>query len=183
MGWTNTRDRYGAGAMWLHWLVAVLVLVLYALGMAGDVVPRGATRQIVRTLHESVGLLLIALVAVRIVWRLLSPPPPPLPETMSPLARVGAHAAHWALYGLVVAAPLSGLVAAWLDGRTPAIFGFGPPALLAPDRTLVHTLEEVHEVLANLLLWLAAAHAAVGLWHHVIRRDDILLRMLPRRRS
>ena len=180
MQWMNSRDRYGSVAVWLHWCVAILVLVLYALGSIGDEVPRGPMRAFLRAAHESVGLLLFALVGVRLLWHAVNPTPAAA-EGTSRLANAAASLAHWSLYALLLAIPATGIAAIWLEGRGVSLFGTTLPSVLMPDRQLAHALEDVHEVLANAILWLAAIHAAAAAWHHFVRRDDVLRRMLPRK--
>jgi cytochrome b561 len=180
MQWMNTRDRYGVVAVWLHWSVAILVLVLYALGSIGDEVPRGPMRAFVRAAHESVGILLFAMVGLRLLWHALNPMPAPPPGT-GRFANLAAGLAHWALYALLLAIPVTGIAAIWLQGRDVSLFATTLPSVLTPNRQAAHALEDVHEVLANAILGVAAIHAAAAAWHHVVRRDDVLRRMLPGR--
>jgi cytochrome b561 len=78
--------------------------------------------------------------------------------------------------------PLVGVVLTWLRGDTLSFFGlFTIPSPVAADRTLGRSVKEIHELGANLILALAAVHAAAALWHHFVRRDGVLARMLPGR--
>ncbi|PWC33418.1 cytochrome b [Azospirillum sp. TSO35-2] len=164
----------------LHWLIALLVVGVYLITFAEDFYERGTPmRAMVWWLHISFGLLLLALVVGRIVLR-LTRGAPALPASMTGRERGAAHLMHLALYGLLLAIPLIGVVLAWLRGNALSFFDlFIIPAPFATDRTLGRSVQEVHELAANLILALAALHAVVALWHHFVRRDGVLARMLP----
>ena len=73
-----------------------------------------------------------------------------------------------------------GIALTWLRGDTLTFFGlFTIPAAIAPDRELARTVKELHELSATAILIVAGLHAVAALWHHYIRRDDVLKRMLP----
>jgi cytochrome b561 len=121
------------------------------------------------------------LVWLRLVWRVLNPPPV-YPHTMSPLLQGVAHLGHAALYSLMVVIPVSGWLLSSAKGVPTVWFGVLPlPDLLEKDKELGHLLQEVHEALNFLLLFLLAGHVAAALKHHCIDKDDILKRMLPTR--
>ncbi|MEM1371448.1 MAG: cytochrome b/b6 domain-containing protein, partial [Pseudomonadota bacterium] len=99
--------------------------------------------------------------------------------TLSPVQRFASTAGHWGLYALLIAVPLFGYAA---TSAFPAlnVFGlFNLPALVGPDRSLSQLLFEYHHILAMALCGLIAVHASAALYHHFIRRDMVLVRMLP----
>ena len=171
---------YSATQKSLHWLIFLLVLLLYALTYGEEFYPRGDPgRDKVWWLHISFGLLLAALVVWRIVTR-LAQGAPGLPAEMSRLERGLAKAAHGLLYLLLVVLPVLGIALTWLRGDTLTFFDlFTIPAPIAPDRETARSVKELHELAANLVLIVAGLHAAAALWHHYFRRDDVLRRMLP----
>ena len=134
--------------------------------------------------HETVGLALLAIVLVRLAWRLGgNPPPPALPGPMAAWTVPVAHAAHWILYALMIALPLTGIVLTFARGQALPILGLWEIASpWARDRAFSRSVKGVHELLANATLVLAALHVAAALVHHHLWKDDTLRRMLPRRR-
>jgi len=166
----------------LHWLTVLLVPVLYGMTYAEDLFARGsAARATLWWLHISLGLTLIGVTALRIVARIVWGAPP-LPAAMKGLERLGAHAALLTLYGLLVLVPLLGVATAWYRGMGVTLFGlFAIPSPVAADRTVAHSIQGLHNLTATALLVLAGLHALAALWHHYVRRDDVLTRMLPHR--
>lgn len=164
----------------LHWLIFAFVLGLYGITYAEDLFPRGDPgRDAVWWLHISFGMLLCVLVAFRLGWR-LSRGAPGLPDAMGGIEKTVARAAHWLLYVLLVAIPVLGVLLTWYRGDALSFFGlFTIPAPVVADRATARSFKELHELAANAILVLAALHAAAALWHHLVRRDDVLRRMLP----
>ncbi len=170
-----TYDRL---TRWLHWLAAALVAFAWALMEAEDVFPKGSEgRRLLATLHFDAGVLVVALLIVRLPWRLLHPV---APIDMQAWMQRLAEAAKALLYALMLLVPLTGLAALMARPNGAAVFGWAlgePAAALAALR---RPLKEVHEVLSNALLAVAALHAGAALWHHVVLRDATLRRMLGR---
>jgi cytochrome b561 len=89
---------------------------------------------------------------------------------------------HLLLYILMVAVVILGVVLAFYRGDELTFFGlFTIPSPIASDRETAHSIKELHELGANALILLAGLHSAAALWHHFVRRDDVLARMLPGR--
>ncbi len=174
----NTAERYGAIAKTLHWTIAALVIVAWVTGTVE--LPRGAARAIGQFVHMSAGLAILALLAVRLIWRLVDPPPP---LEITPFGRWADRAgrfAHWLLYGLLVAVIGVGIAGQFADGDALPVFGlFQIASPWAKDHQLAEAIEEIHEVLANALVIIAALHTAAALAHHWLLRDRTLTRMLP----
>ncbi|KUM28553.1 cytochrome B [Mesorhizobium loti] len=176
-------DAYTSAQKFLHWALFALVLLLYALTYGEDLLPRGdPTVDAIWRLHISFGLLLAALVFWRLVLRGMRGAPR-LPAEMSGLERTTAKVGHFILYALLVAIPVLGILLTWFRGDALSFFGlFTLPAPFAPDRATARTIRELHELCANGILIVAGIHALAALYHHFIRRDTILTRMLPRNR-
>lgn len=177
--WRNTSERYGAIAQFLHWTIFALIALQFVSAELVEAFPRtSAERAMVITVHESLGLAALALVLIRLPWRIVNPALPGHgPAWQQRLAR----AAHVALYALMVAAPVTGYVLAAARGHDPALFGLALPQLIGQDRALARAAKNVHEVLAWTMAALVAVHAAAAVWHHVVAGDATLRRMLPRR--
>ncbi len=117
------------------------------------------------------------LVWLRLAWR-ITHRPPALPESMSALMKLAAHAGHLALYALMVVIPLSGWLMSSAKGVQTVWFGVLPiPDLLGRDKALGDLLKEVHEALNWLLMVTLVGHVGAALWHHFVLKDDTLRRM------
>jgi cytochrome b561 len=171
---------YTAIAKLFHWGMALVFSGLIALGFVMADMPLSPEKLQYYSWHKWAGVSVFVLVWLRLVWRVLNPPPA-YPITMSPLIKGMAHLGHGALYGLMIVIPISGWLMSSSKGVPTVWFGVLPlPDLLEKDKALGHFLKEVHEALSYLLLLLLAGHVAAALKHHWIDKDDILKRMLPR---
>lgn len=179
----NTERSWGAVAKFLHWSIAILVFAQFALGWMAVTWRLSPTKLNLFIWHKSIGLLILLLVVLRILWRFANPTPS-LPTGMPRAERVGAHAAHFVLYGLLIALPLSGWVinsAAKIPFRV--FWWFPLPAIVAPDKALAGVAKQVHFVLFIALAAVLVVHIGAALRHHFVKRTDILTRMLPAWRS
>lgn len=175
---TPMIPRYTATAQALHWLTSILVVAVLPLAWIGASLAREAPNKAVFfTLHKSVGLTIFALVAARILWRAINPPPPEVAEPRG-LALV-AKASHWLLYAVFLIMPVTGyLLSAYNGNATQYFYLFAIPGF---DKN-----KELHELFENMHLagqWavylLVSLHIAATAWHVAIRRDYVLERMLP----
>ena len=182
MSLKNTTDRWGGISQLLHWTIAILIVLIGIVGLVMGELPRSPKYFWVYTAHKSLGLTVLALVLVRIGWRLYAGAPRPVPGTPR-LQALLASATHGAIYLLILALPMSG----WIYDSANALrpfrwFGLVEvPKLVAPDEALAASAHGAHEWLFWLLMALVAGHAGAALYHHFIQRDATLARMLPRR--
>lgn len=171
------KSRYDLVAMGLHWIIAVLVISVGVLGLLLEAIPR-ASRLFYINLHTTIGLVMLGLILMRLVWR-LAHPAPAADESWSPLVTLASNLAHKALYALMLAVPIVGLVAYVWHGR---VFDFGLFKLdfgLGSVKAIYDPAEEIHEFLALSLLGLVGLHILGALWHHFVARDNIFRRILP----
>ena len=172
--------RYTAVAIGLHWLMALLLVSLFSVGLYMHDLPLSPWKLKVFSWHKWAGVTAFLLVLARMAWR-ATHRPPPLPATMPAWQRLAAHAGHAALYLLMVAIPLSGWLMSSAKGFQTVYFGVLPiPDLLAKNKELGDLLLEVHEALNWTLAAVVAGHALAALQHHFFEHDDVLTRMLPR---
>ena len=175
------NTTYTTTAKLFHWGMALVFAGLIALGFVMTDMPLSPEKLQYYAWHKWAGVSVFVLVWLRLVWRVLNPPPA-YPSTMSPLVKGVAHLGHAALYGLMIVIPVSGWLMSSAKGVPTVWFGVLPlPDLLEKDKELGHLLREVHEALNFVLLFLLAGHVAAALKHHWIDKDDILKRMLPTR--
>ncbi|HWA31706.1 MAG TPA: cytochrome b [Rhizomicrobium sp.] len=187
MNASNTRTRYGAVAMTLHWIIAALLLLNIYLGLSFGSYPKGDPALLQAVMfHKSIGLTILMLSVLRVVWRLLNPVPP-LPAGMHPVLRFAARATHFLLYFLILAIPLSGWAMTSIGSRPIPFFGlFEWPKLgflatlpAAQQHATHESLEGIHEFLAWSAIVLIVIHVAAALYHHFLRGDEVMRRMLP----
>ena len=175
------RDaRYSPVAIFLHWVTAALVLLNWLLPHIAEFMARSNAPRVI-ALHRSIGVTVLALVLLRAAWRFFNPPPP-LPGGTAQLIRIAAHLGHAALYLLMIAVPVLGILFTWAGRRTLSIWGLieiAPPAWVDPD--LHDSLRSLHENGANAILWLVGLHVAAVLLHQYVFKDHLLDRMLPAR--
>jgi cytochrome b561 len=181
--------RYGAVAMTLHWLIAAALIANIAIGLYMSDLPRGDPSKFqLIALHKSIGLTVLALSVLRLVWRLINPVPPS-PAGLDPRLKFAGHALHVVLYFLIVAIPLAGwlMVSVASQGHPTPVFGlFGwpsVPVLSDLSRSAGHPYHEAFETAHVWLAWsaiiLIPLHVLAALYHQFVRRDDVLMRMLP----
>jgi cytochrome b561 len=175
----GTRLRYGAVAQLFHWVTAILVVIAFTYGPGGsEQRVYSAARDFDRQLHETLGLAVFVIVLARLVWRALDSRPehPPMPRWM----RLSAKAAHGILYALLLAIPLTAISGAWLEGHALTLLGdFRVGPLLMESHDAGSAIARLHTWLGDTILWVAGVHAAAALYHHFVRRDDVLRSMLP----
>src|SRR5712671_4960261 len=168
---------YDPVARGLHWLIAALAVIVVSLGWA---IP-GAPRDLLLLLHRSVGLSILALMVIRVLWRLFHPPPP-LPADFPRIEALAAHADHALLYVLFLVMPLSGYLNAAAAGHSVSVFGVvAIPPLVPENDRLSQAAIAVHLAGQFLVYALVAVHVAAALTHRFVRRNTILDRMLPLR--
>lgn len=174
----NTQDTYGSVAKWLHWIIALLIIGMLALGIYMADLPINPLKHKLYGWHKQVGILILMLVGVRVVWRLVSVDPT-LPPHMAAWEKFAAKAMHYLLYIFMFAMPLTGWAMSSAAGFPASFFGlFVMPDLVAPNEALAKLLGETHEILGYSLIVLIVGHAGAALKHHFIDKDDVLRRML-----
>jgi cytochrome b561 len=175
------RDaHYSPIAIFLHWAVAALILLNWLLPHIAGFLARSNVPPVI-ALHRSIGVTVLALVLLRAAWRFFNRPPA-LPSGTAQLIRIAAHLGHAALYLLMIAVPVFGILFTWAGGRTLSIWGIvdiPPPSWVNPG--LHDTLRTLHQTSANAILWLVGLHVAAVLLHQYVFKDHLLDRMLPAR--
>ncbi len=179
--WRNTADTYGLVAVLLHWLIAAVVVGLFALGLwMVELTYYDTWYRRAPELHKGIGVMLLLTLLLRLGWRLVNPRPRPEPGQSALEQRI-ARLTHRLLYLLPLLVMTSGYLISTADGRPLDVFGlFSVPATLTGLPSQADLAGDVHLVLAIALVTLAAVHALAALKHHFIDRDATLLRMLGR---
>ncbi len=176
----NTPERWGSVSQSLHWLVVVLILTMAWLGLTMGDLPNGPDKIQTYALHKSIGITILALVALRLLWRLYAGTPHPVPGSPRWQERIAGFT-HFAIYALLFAIPLSGWVLNSAAGFPLQWFHLvNLPYIVEKNHDLHEVAEEAHEIMFWLLALLVVAHAGAALYHHLFQRDGTLARMLPR---
>lgn len=176
----DRRAGYDTTARLLHWLVALLILLMIPAGlvMVRDGVDR-AVGDALFVFHKNVGTLLIGIVALRLVWR-LTRGAPPLPATMPRWQRRAAHLSHLTLYGLMAVMPVSGYVRVRAGGfPIEALDAMGLPPLVPRSEALAQAASALHAAAAWALMAVITLHVAAALHHALVRRDGVWGRIWP----
>lgn len=180
--------RYDSVAIGLHWLTAVAVLGLIVIGLVmGDLPNSSALKFSLFQWHKSVGITVLLLTVARLGWR-LGHRPPAMPDGMPNWEKAAAHAGHFALYALLIGLPLLGWAAVSASPLNipTVLYGVIPwphlPVLstLADKKPVAEALGDIHSTGAWIMMGLLVVHAGAALRHHLILRDDVLRRMVPR---
>ena len=175
----DSRTQWGIVSQSLHWLTAVLIVVMVVLGLIMVDLPLGVRKLELYALHKSVGVVILALTALRLAWR-LSGTRPVLLGPSRPYERVLARGVHVSFYIVLLAMPLSGWLMSSAANFSVNVFGlFTLPDLVAPDKRLEETFHAAHYWLSWVLIALLALHVAGALKHHFFLRNDTLRRMIP----
>ncbi len=177
MALKNTAAGYGAMAKSLHWIMALLVISLVALGLYMGDLPRGEEKSALIRLHGSSGLLAITLLAFRLGWKVSNPAPAPLSSIK--WQTLLASLVHWGFYGVIAFMVVSGSLSLLTVGWDLPFFGlFSIPTPYERDMDLHHFWEELHEAGWNVLAVLFVAHIGAVLFHQIIGKKQTLKRML-----
>jgi superoxide oxidase len=181
MSWKNDEHRYGGLSVALHWLMLALMIGVYACIELKGNFPKGSEpRELLKQWHFMLGLSVFALVWLRLLARVIAPTPKIVPS-ISAWQALPAKLMHLALYGLMIGAPLAGWLILSAAGKPIPFFGLQLPALIGKNPELAGQIKELHELAGTAGYWLIGLHAAAGLFHHYVKRDNTLTRMLPGR--
>jgi cytochrome b561 len=176
-------EVYSGPARMLHWIVAVLIFVQVFGGLTmvwyASSTNFAAPSSQMYDAHKLGGLLILALVVARFAYRLHNGAPADEP-TLEPWQKSISHLTHWGLYGLLFAVPLCGWLAASYFGEFMP-FGIKLPALAGKDPASADQMFRLHQILAFVLIGLISMHITAAIYHHTVRKDSVLRRMLPRK--
>lgn len=179
MALRNSRSEYGWLAVVLHWLSALTIFGLFGLGIwMVDLGYYDAWYRQAPFIHKSLGITLVILMLIRLFWRWhnISPEPEPGLRTWEVKASQYTHRFFYILFFLIA---ISGYLISTADGRPISVFGlFDVPATISDIDNQEDIAGEIHEVLAWLLMLLVAVHVAAAFKHHLINKDQTLLKML-----
>lgn len=172
-----SQPRFSKATIAIHWLTLLLIIAVYCTMEFRGIFERGTeARELMKTLHYSVGLSIIGLTLLRLVLRFSQPYPaiePPPAMWQHKLAAL----VHLAIYGFLIAMPLLGWLILSAEGKAILWFGMELPALVASNKESAELFEELHEIIAQVGYVLIGIHAVAAILHHHVFRDNTLKRM------
>lgn len=176
----NSSLRWGSLARLFHWVIVALIITQFVLASMAEDLPLGMAKLATLARHKSVGITILTLAVLRLLWRLYNRNSPPLPADLKPYQKGLAHLTHYGLYVLLFAMPLSGWLMSSAKNYPVSWFGFFTlPNLVQPDEGVFEFMKSTHGVLAGTLVVITTLHVLAALYHHFMKKDDVLKRMLP----
>lgn len=183
MSSTGTTQKYDGLLIAMHWLMALLLVAVYASIELRELYPKGSEpREALKALHFMLGLSVLVMVTIRLYAKHRSPKPAIVPAPPAWQSR-SAGAMHGLLYALMILMPLGGWLMLSAAGKPVPFFGLELPALIGENKDLAGSIKELHETVGSLGYWLIGLHAAAGIYHHHVVKDNTLLRMMPARKG
>jgi cytochrome b561 len=181
----NTTSNWGSVARAFHWILGLTIIGMLAFGWWMNHIPARPDRFFYRSIHADIGYLLLALMALRLVWRWINPVPA-MPADTSKWERIAARVGHFALYAVVFLVIMLGWAhsGARPQGDYGSFFGlFHVPQFTSPDKATADAFEDRHIYAAYVLLALIVIHLGAAAWHHFIKRDRVAVRMVDGKAS
>jgi cytochrome b561 len=180
MGLKNSSVRFSSVTIGLHWLMLLLIILVYATIELRTMFPKGSElREALKTWHFMLGMLVFFLTFIRLFVFFTSGPAPLIVPATSRWQPLLAGAVHYALFALMIGLPLAGWLTLSYGGNPIPFFGIELPALVAENKELSKQVKEIHEVAGKVGYFFIGLHALAALFHHYILRDNGLSRMLP----
>lgn len=187
----NTATDYGSVAKWLHWGTALLFLAAYASVYYRHWFTEAKTPEnwTALQLHLSFGVTIAVVVALRVIWRVMNRQPQDEPGTK--LEHFAAHAGHFALYGIMIIAPVTGYIGTGVNTEFFLLFDIPKFESTAVFHSLIaepfgltfkefeKPIDFIHKnILGEWVIWLLiAGHAGAAMFHHFVKKDRTLRKM------
>ena len=171
------QNQYSPISVWLHWLMLILLAGVYASIELRGIFERGTeARDLMKTAHYLMGLSIFTLVWFRLLARLITPTPDR--ESYGAFQQWSSKLMFVGLYSLMIIMPLLGWTLVSAEGHIISIFSWQLPQLVNENKELADQVKEVHETIGTIGYFLIGIHATAALFHHFIKKDETLLRML-----
>jgi cytochrome b561 len=175
----NTESQYGSVTKSLHWITALLVIGLLAVGLYMSDLPTSPDKFKIYGLHKSFGITVLTLTLCRILWHVISKKPDAV-ATLKPWEKRLSKIIHAVLYISLIAMPLTGWLRSSAGNFPINVFGlFVLPHLISPDKELAEIFKELHESIGTVIMITVGLHIAGALKHYFLDKDIVLRRMLP----
>jgi cytochrome b561 len=173
----NTFNAYGVVSKLFHWLVAIVIISMLVFGFLMDDIGGIENKYVMRDLHKASGVVALCLILMRVFWRLVNQAVQP-DSSMPHILQIAAKMGHFLLYVFMLLMPISGILMVTLKGREINMYGLFSIPSVVEQPAIGHFFKIVHETTAVALATLLTLHIIVAFYHHFIRKDDTLKRML-----
>ena len=173
------RPPFDTTTITLHWISLLLVLAMVGTGLLYGQVEERPWAPSLLWAHRSLGVTVWIITVLRLTWRLTSARFPEFPASMTRLHRLAARSSEYGLYALLLIQPVTGLAQTVLSGRPFELFAWTIPPVADKHSGYALLFHGAHELGAWCLIGLVSLHALAALFHHFIRRDDVLEAMAP----
>jgi cytochrome b561 len=174
----NTEHSFGIISIVLHWLVGVIIISLLTVGFIMSDMPNSDDKFFIYGIHKATGTVVLGLIILRLIWK-LSNSKVLLPDDLPIWQKTFANITYILLYILMFCMPASGIMMSYYAGYDINVFDiFVIHALKPENASLASVFKEIHEVCAFSLVFLVIIHIGAALYHHFIRKDNILKNML-----
>lgn len=175
-------EVYSPAARMFHWITVALIALQVPIGFY--MVYRGATLNIwdgltnnLYSSHKLIGFIILWLMLARLYYRLSRGAPADEP-TIEPWQKVVSHITHWAIYVLLILVPIGGWIGVSAYPATSIFELFSLPSIWSEDKKFAEMILAYHSQAAIVLCLLIAMHVGAALFHHLIRKDNVLRRMI-----
>lgn len=180
MTYGTRTDHYPATSKLLHWLVAICVLTTAPVAITMTRLSEGPARDTLYNFHKSLGVLILVLMILRLINRLAVGAPVAEPG-IERWQKTVSSVVHTSFYVLLLAMPIVGYIANSAYGAPTPFFGlFDLPPIVDKNETLSTSLFTIHRLVGWLVIILVLIHVSAAVYHHFVRGDNVLQRMLPR---
>jgi cytochrome b561 len=179
MPFKNTSEKFGSLTKFLHWIIFILFVVNYYLVYRREYFPKDTNEKLqYLLLHKSLGICVLVLAFIMLIWRKVGTRPS-MPSTMSLVEQKAANYMHILLYISMFIMPLSGILMSMFGGYPIGFFGlFKLPMLFAKNEAIGGVLYTTHVWSSYVIIALVSGHALAAFYHHFVKKDDVLKRMI-----
>jgi len=173
----NTLSSYGLIAKLFHWLIGIAIIGLLVIGFIMVSMLPSADKWQLYAMHKAIGVVVLFFVLLRLLWRFISVKLE-LPADLPLWQKLASKITHYLLYIFMFLMPVSGILMSRFGGHEINVFNLFVIPPLAKDIVLASFFNSLHEVTAFLFAALIGLHISAGLYHHFVRKDNILMRMI-----
>ncbi|MDP4832240.1 MAG: cytochrome b [Rickettsiaceae bacterium] len=174
----NTENNYGIIAKLFHWLIAIAIVSLITVGFIMSDMPASPDKYELYGMHKASGVLVLMLVVLRVLWKLSNKvvqPPADLPNIL----KLAAKSGHFLLYAFMLLMPISGICMSYFGGHDISVFGlFMIPAAIDKLPQIAGLFHQIHVLGIWAFITVITLHVGAAFYHHFIRRDNVLMRMI-----
>lgn len=176
----NTPEKFGSLTKLLHWTIFTLFVIQYFLVYRREYFPKGSAEKLqYMLLHKSFGVCILVLAFAMLIWGRIGKRPA-MPINMSSMEKLAAKTIHLLLYLAMFLMPITGMLMSQFSGYPISVFGwFDMPSLFSKNESFADFFHEAHEVSSFAVMAIVGIHVIAALFHHYVRKDNVLTRMLP----